>query len=104
MNKIFNKYSYPIIAVILVGIVSFLLGGLLVHSLYGPAEKSAKVVLEPIELDIQVNRKVHASASGKRYYPWWCDAGNKIAKKNLIWYDTPEQAEKEGYSIAKGCQ
>ena len=104
MEKIFNARTYPVIAVVLVGIISFFLGGLLVYSVYNSAKGSPEITLAPLEVDTPVSRRVYVSIHGKRYYPWWCDAGSKIAKENIVWYDTPEEAKGRGYTIAKGCQ
>lgn len=103
MEKIFNEDRYPIIAVILSSIASFFLGGLFVYSLYNPAKIPTKVVLTPAQTEITVHTRVYASSRGKRYYPWWCDAGSTIAKENMVWYDAPGEAKKAGYTIAKSC-
>ncbi|MCY4576868.1 MAG: hypothetical protein OXB96_00330 [Candidatus Kaiserbacteria bacterium] len=105
MKDFYNEW-YVIIVVVLVGIGMFMLGGLFVHSLYKPAKATADIHLKPLAVEQQNTnmRRVYASKQGKRYYPWWCDAGNTIAKENKVWYNTPEKAKKEGYTIAKGCQ
>ena len=51
------------------------------------------------------NERVYASKRGKRYYPWWCDAGRKSIKEgNIVWFGSPAVAELEGYTIAKSCE
>ena len=103
MKDVCNKW-YVVIAMVLVGVGSFFLGGLFVHSLHD-SSGAASVQLRPLPTEQPYNeRQVYASKRGKRYYPWWCNAGNTIVEENKIWYDTPELAQKEGYSIAKGCQ
>ena len=105
MKKIFNKQKYTILAITLVGITTFLLGGLFVQALHSASEETEKIQLTPLSPEKQhTTKQVYASSRGKRYYPWWCNAGNSIAEKNKVWYNTPAQAEKEGYQIAKGCQ
>ena len=105
MEKMFNERGYMIAAIILVGIGAFLLGGLFVYSFYKPTKTATDIHLTPLSVELSDNeRRVYASSRGTRYYPWWCDAGNKIAKENKVWYSTPELAQVEGYSIAKGCQ
>lgn len=107
MKKILNNNVFYMIAIIVVSnITSFLLGGLLIYFLSKPAKNSQPIALTPIPTDtaqVQKNH-VYASIRGKRYYPWWCDKGNLIAKENIIWFNTPQAAKKEGYTIAKGCQ
>ena len=103
MKKIF-KNSYVLLSVVLMGIGAFMLGGLFVHSLYKPAKQMASIHLTTLPTTLPHNiRRVYASSRGTRYYPWWCDAGSRIAEDNKVWYDTPELAQEAGYSIAKGC-
>ena len=103
MEKILNDRMYIFISIILVGIAAFLLGGLFVHSFHNSPEDSSKITLEPIQADVSVSSRVYASARGKRYYPWWCDAGSRIAKENVVWYETAKEAEEKGYMIASAC-
>ena len=104
MKDIFNEW-YEVLIIILVGIGGFLLGGLFMRSLHGTAKTTDGIHLVPLEVEQQNSRqRVYASKRGKRYYPWWCNAGNTIAKKNKIWYETAAQAKAEGYTLAKGCQ
>ncbi len=104
MKDIFNKW-YEVLIIVLVGVGAFLLGGLFIHSFHNATKTTADIHLMPLEVEQQNNRKrVYASKQGKRYYPWWCNAGNTIVKENKIWYNTPEKAQAEGYTLAKGCQ
>ena len=99
-----NKW-YVATIIVLVGIGAFLLGGLFVYSWYTPAKTAVDLQLKPLPTEQPYNeQRVYASKRGKRYYPWWCDAGSTIAKENKVWYDTPEAAQAAGYTIAKGCQ
>lgn len=45
-----------------------------------------------------------ASKNGTRYYPAGCKAGNRIAEKNKIFFNTPQEAELLGLSKAVGCK
>ena len=104
MRSTFNSRSYSIASIIVVGIGSFLLGGLTAYTMcHQPTD--TPVTLEPLlegtEFD---DRQVYASKNGKRYYPWWCDKGRSIAEKNIVWFVTPEEAELKGYTISKSCQ
>ncbi|PJE64132.1 MAG: hypothetical protein COU90_04655 [Candidatus Ryanbacteria bacterium CG10_big_fil_rev_8_21_14_0_10_43_42] len=46
---------------------------------------------------------IAASSKGTRYYYPWCGGVSRLSEKNKIWFDTPEEAEKAGYTIASGC-
>ena len=105
MKDFYNEW-YVVIVVVLVGVGAFLLGGLFVYSFSKPTKPTADIHLKPlaVERPISNERKVYASKQGNRYYPWWCNAGSTIAEKNKLWYNTPEAAQAEGYTLAKGCQ
>lgn len=44
-----------------------------------------------------------ASINGKAYYPKDCAAANRIKEENIIWFDTREEAEIQGYKPAQNC-
>ena len=44
-----------------------------------------------------------ASINGKAYYPKDCAAANRIKEENIIWFDTKEEAEIQGYKPAQNC-
>lgn len=105
MDRLFNNRAYVTCIVLLVGIGGFLLGGLAVYSVYADGRAKDPIEMKAIPVTKGIpERDVYASARGKRYYPWWCSAGKKIAKKNIVWYKTPEEAKRAGYSIAKTCE
>ncbi len=105
MNDIFNSGAgkYIISAGILAGLGIFFLVGLANH-LFWSDKSSGGITLKPLDYDAGNTERVYASKNGKRYYPWWCGAGSRIVKKNIIWYATPRAAEHAGYTIAKACQ
>ena len=104
MKDIFNKW-YEVLVIVLVGVGAFLLGGLFIHSFHNATKTKTDIHLVPLAPEQQNNRQqVYASKQGKRYYPWWCNAGDAIVEKNKIWYDTAELAQANGYTLAKGCQ
>lgn len=45
-----------------------------------------------------------ASINGKAYYPKGCKSANVIKEENRIWFESAEEAEEEGYALAKNCQ
>lgn len=48
--------------------------------------------------------KLIASKNGSRYYYSHCSGINRIKPENRIYFDTPEQAEAQGLSLAANCQ
>jgi micrococcal nuclease len=45
-----------------------------------------------------------ASKTGKRYYPLWCAAGQRIAEKNRVYFASAIEAEKTGLTKASNCK
>lgn len=52
----------------------------------------------------QENGNFVASINGKAYYPKNCKAANVIKEENRIWFNNAEEAQMQGYSLAKNCQ
>ena len=48
--------------------------------------------------------KIVASKNGKRYYYPNCGGINRIKPENRIYFDTKEQAESKGLTLASGCK
>jgi uncharacterized protein YpmB len=48
--------------------------------------------------------KIIASKNGKRYYYESCSGINRIKPENRIYFDTKEQAEAKGLTLASGCK
>ena|SRR3989344_3836398 len=44
-----------------------------------------------------------ASINGKNYYPEDCPSAKRIKEENMIWFDSAEEAEADGYTPAKNC-
>ena len=44
-----------------------------------------------------------ASINGKSYYPKDCPSAKRIKEENIIWFDSAEEAEADGYAPAKNC-
>ena len=106
MKQLLNNRATQMAVIIIVSnITSFLLGGLLIYILNDPVKGVADIVLQTLmpEQPYAGETRVYVSARGKRYYPWWCDAGSRISPENIVWYDTPQEAEGEGYTAAKAC-
>ena len=97
------------VIIILLASTSFLLGGLAIRFHYTQEEGKSgggDVHLTPISPEnspAEGVERVYTSSQGKRYYPWWCEAGSSISPKNIVWFDTPEEAEEAGYTVAQRC-
>ena len=85
-------------------LTAFFLGGLCVYSFILEGTPTATIALTPLARDISVDLRVYASSKGSRYYPWWCEAGGSISKANIVWFQSAEIAEREGYTLAKACR
>ena len=44
-----------------------------------------------------------ASKNGKKYYFSWCEGAKRISEKNLVSFNTKEEAESLGYEKASNC-
>lgn len=44
-----------------------------------------------------------ASQTGKYYYPSWCSAGSRVAPKNRVYFEGPEDAVSAGYGPSPAC-
>ncbi len=44
-----------------------------------------------------------ASINGKNYYPKDCASAKRIKEENIIWFNSSEEAENQGYAPAKNC-
>lgn len=47
---------------------------------------------------------IFASRNGKKYYYSGCKSGSRIKQANRVYYDTKEQAEATGKTLASGCK
>ena len=105
MGEIFNSLRYVICITCLVGLTGFFLGGLAVRSFYEQRSDEVAVSLEALPVPAEASSsRVYASSRGKRYYPWWCDAGSSIVDRNLVWYADAASAGRAGYTLAKACE
>ncbi len=44
-----------------------------------------------------------ASINGKNYYPKDCLSAKRIKEENMIWFSSAQEAEADGYALAKNC-
>ncbi len=52
----------------------------------------------------QGNSTIVASKNGSRYYFVWCSGASRIAPQNRVYFETIQEAEKKGYTMASGCK
>ncbi len=120
-----GKDSIIVIIVILVGISSFYLGrlskedsqnGLKIEytgqeaaalgSIKTNEVNTGQISLNPSIQDKMTNNtegSYFASKKGKKYYSIGCSAGKNIKQENRIYFKTPIEAEKAGYSVSTSC-
>lgn len=48
--------------------------------------------------------KIGASSGGTRYYYSHCSGLARIKPENRLYFDTPEEAENAGFSLAENCK
>lgn len=54
------------------------------------------------ELDTRV--VVAKSSASKKYHYSWCAGAKKIKPENQIWFNSSQEAETAGYTLAGNCQ
>ncbi len=54
--------------------------------------------------DTTKEKRYVASKSGKLYYSLGCSGVKRIAEKNMIWFNTKEEAEKSGFEFSSSCK
>lgn len=127
INKIKDKLSIDIftlmclLIVIGVGISAFGLGRLSVlnndsynkneikiidvNSQLGQAERNnSDFLINKISEDSHKEKRYVASKNGKLYYSLGCSGAKRISEKNMIWFETKEDAEKSGYAFSSSCK
>lgn len=67
-----------------------------------PTEKSSGASMSS-SLGASVGSSIIASKNGTKYYFSTCSGASRIAEKNKITFQTPEEAERAGYTLASGC-
>ena len=46
---------------------------------------------------------VSKSSTSKKYHYTWCASAGKIKETNKLWFNSAEEAEKAGYTLAGNC-
>lgn len=72
-------------------------------------DKNVKIGLPERQMELSENSgkssgsNFVASINGKNYYPKDCPSAKRIKEENMIWFNSAEEAEAEGYAQAKNC-
>lgn len=68
------------------------------------AKSGAKIQSTNSSPIISGEGKYVASKNGKLYYTATCKGANRIKAENRVWFDTAEDAQKQGYTWATSCK
>lgn len=103
--KNIDKKSLALIAIIiLTSTASFGLGRLSV--IEKARAKDDVEIIAPKLADLKVDEskfKYLASKSGTKYYPIGCKSANRIKPENRVYFNSVDEAEEEGLTLAAGC-
>lgn len=103
--KNIDKKSVALIAIIVLSATaSFGLGRLSVAEEY--KSKSEAHVIIPELQNLSINESEYgfvASKSGTKYYPKGCKSINRIKPENRIYFESKEEAEGSGLTLASSC-
>ncbi len=66
---------------------------------------SVKTNTTPKQNTAPVDNRVVVSkaSSSKKYHHVWCASVSKIKEENKLWFNSSEEAEKAGYTLAGNC-
>lgn len=117
-----NKKSNIIAVLVLVGVIVISAGWWTVSASKGSVESSEKVYPK-VELSdsglkggqgeavdggstssTSGSGRYVASKNGSKYFPEDCSSSKTIKEANKVYFNTPEEAQKAGYELAKNCK
>jgi hypothetical protein len=106
MNRLdLDKKSIALVLIIvLTCTASFGLGRLSVAE-QARANNDVEIIV-PKLADLKVDEskfKYLASKSGTKYYPIGCKSANRIKPENRVYFNTIDEAEEGGLTLASGC-
>ncbi len=52
----------------------------------------------------EIDERVVASRTGTKYHLPWCAGALAIKEENKLWFNTPEDAQRAGYTPAGNCK
>lgn len=53
---------------------------------------------------IQTDPRVVVSKNSDKYHFSWCSGAKRIKEENKIWFNSTQEAERAGYTLAANCQ
>ena len=100
--SIYGNEVYIFIVFFVIAVFSFFLGRISVDN-----EKA--FIVNSYKTDSGTNSQITtgniaASINGTKYYYTWCSGINRIKEENLIYFNTEEEAQATGYTLAKNCK
>jgi hypothetical protein len=107
MNKFKNidkKSLVLVVIIILTSTASFGLGRLSI--IEQVRAKDGVEIIIPKLGDLKVDESKFeylASKSGTKYYPIGCKSANRIKPENRVYFNSVDEAEEEGLTLAAGC-
>ncbi|MFA6297102.1 MAG: hypothetical protein WC629_00910 [Candidatus Paceibacterota bacterium] len=106
-----NKKSNIIAVSVLVGVVVISAGWWTVSNSKNAVQENSPVVKEQGIITDNASSSVGtssgkyvASKNGSKYFPEGCNGSKSIKEGNKIYFNTPEEAQKAGYELAKNCK
>ncbi len=107
MNRFKNidKKSLALIAIIiLTSTASFGLGRLSIIEQVRAKDDVEIIIPRLSNLKVDESKfKYLASKSGTKYYPMGCKSANRIKPENRVYFNTVDEAEESGLTLASGC-
>ncbi len=70
------------------------------QSSQGITRDAIKSSPKPTDLRVIVSKK----SSSKKYHYLWCIGGKKIKEENKLWFNSAQEAEAAGYTLAGNCE
>lgn len=124
LSKKYQTEIYLMMFLILVGIISFNLGRIWTVSRYGQLPKVEQANISEIfknsdkkqetsgKLEENTNKleanqlisfEVVGSKNSSKYHYKWCSGAKLIKPENLISFNSEQEAQAKGYTLAKNC-
>ena len=60
---------------------------------------TSKTIPKPLDLRVVVSK----ASDSRKYHHAWCGSWKKIKPENQLWFNSAEEAEKAGYTLAGNC-
>ena len=66
------------------------------------SSKAGGIVSTPKPTDLRVIASKKSTT--KKYHYLWCQGGKKILEANKLWFNSAQEAESAGYTLAGNCE